>query len=729
MKNILCFLLTFINCYIYTPIRNDIIDVYTSKENAIQNEFIKVSNNKVAFYYQGNYLFSYESEDDNILDLFDYEEIDNNLHIVINDNGEILYYKFNELGKKVIEENIDDYNSINKIKIFYDNENINIVFNSIYSLKDYQKQLNICILKLDSKGKEISVKTYGGYLNEEIMDLFYKDNNLYLFLKRDNMSGKDFNNFGNYVLSIIRDEEIVENVFFSDESFQNIIFSLDEIRLSFNEGIYSFDYDLNQKLGLKFSLESTYSLVSFNKMRMEIEEDKAKIYDLFDNSLLYEYDFSEYLLNYYLKKFYILDNSIYLIFSDFDKETYLKIDAFDTRDFVKEITYIDGISQYNNQIDAWNGLLNTEINDKDFNPSVDGEYEIEYKFLNYSKKMNVKVLEYQNVSEGNIYPLLYELEFSGTAFLNGKMIDYGYKLNKSGRYCLELYNAKKEKREINFIVSSDQIYFSENFNKKADYVISKNSSLYLKYSTKENDLIVDKVIVDGEEWKFYEYKNNVLTLEIYESEMGFKYHNIEKIIFETKEGKKFVQIIDEIVTLLVLNENPKIDIIYENSKENISFDFNISNGSCIRYLNIYSDGILLKQQHLKDGMIYLDDKLNNAKEISFYLVYDLGDGNLYEYELFNLEYIENSFYDIGEINISFLETELEEFKLVINKNKYLSKVKFEEEILYERLEKDYSLVYIFLTLFVIIFVICSIRYMKENKNKKAANDNYSLKKI
>lgn len=729
MKVLLSAFLLLISSYIYTPVKNNIIDVFIEEVEYIKNDYIKINNNKVAFYYKEIYLFTYEF-DEEVYDTFDYKVIDNNIHIVINDQGNILYYKFDELGKKIVEKKIEDYKCYDRIKLIYDGQYISFIFSCGFSLKDYQKLLNICVLKIDEKGNEISLKTYGGYLNEEIIEAYYENGSLFVFLKRDNMSGGDFNNFGNYVLSLIIDEEITKNVYFKEEKFMNMLFYDKEIKVSFDNAIYSFDFDLNQKKGLKFKRESIYSLTSFNKMQMVIDENKLNIYDTFTDEILYEYEFGDLLKDYYLKDYYLLDHSIYLIFNDFLKDYYLKIDVFDTRQFVNELTYLDGISQYNAFIDGWNSIVYTSIDENGFNPSVDGEYEIIYNFLDYSKIMKVHVLEYQNVEEGGVYPLSYALEFSGTAFLDGKMIDYGHKVNTSKEYCLELYNSKKEKRTINFIVSSDQISFKENYERKSDYIIQKGQSLFLKYSINgEKDLLIDKVIIDDKEWKKYEFKNNILTIEINESEAGFKYHNIQKIVLKDSEENLIKQNIDEIVSILVLNPNPQVEMLYTIKKDCIDLRFNISNGETIRYLNIYSNGILLKKEHFKDGKIIIDLNEKNMDLISFCLAYELGNGEIYERDLFEIYLTEQGLYNLGEINISFLEDCIEEFEIKIFKNESINTIKAENQLIYERVEKDYTLLYVILILFIILSSLIVIKYIVKLKKKRKTNNIYALKKI
>lgn len=731
MKIILSILLTFCLSYIYNPSYIDSIDVHMEESTCIENKFIKVVNDKISFYFNGNYLFSTVIEDVDyncVFDFFDYLILDNEINIIFKEGSSIRYLKYNDLGQKIKDKVYSDYSSISKLKFVYDEKNINIVFSTNYSDDEEHLLSNICILKIDEKGNVISVKTYGGYLNEFLIDCYFYDNNLFIFIQRDKMSGGDFNNHGNFVLSIIKDEEIIENVFFKNETFQNIIFGIEKIRISFLDAIYDFDYKLNQILGTEIALESICLISSINKMYMKVFENELIIYDIEENKELYKADLSSYNQFCFLKYFIILEDSIYLCFTDSIKEKYIKIDIFDTRDFVYEVNYLDGISQYNNVIEGWTRNITTEINDESFNPAIDGEYEIVYSFLDYSKIMRVKVLEFQNVSEGGVYPLAYVLKFSGTAFLNGKLINYGYVINNVGEYQLEIYNSSKEKRLINFSVSKNQIYFDSLVRKKSDFVLEKKQNLYLHYFINNiEEYNVEKVIINGENYNKFTFKDNTLTITISESVSGFKYYYIDKIIFKDKDGNLYEEEINEIVSLLILNKEPSVNLNCEENKKQFVMNYTIEDSESVRYLKIYNGSEFIKKVDFKDGNINLKEG-SKFKDLSFSLVYELGDGVLYESELFTLLYEGDQIYNIANLNVSKLDNDVKELSISFEKNSNLNKILVEEKELYQKVEEDKGLFYLSIVVLMILLIIRVMYFLNQRKKKNTFEHNNSFKK-
>lgn len=731
MKKILSLVMAVLCSYIYNPIYDDLIDVNVSETVSIENDVVKVVNDKVSFYFNDNYLFSIKFEElyfESVFDYFDYLIVNGELNIVIKDNEGIRYLKYDDLGQKKIDKVYNEFINVSKVKFLYDDNYLNIIFSSNYSLESEQKLSNICVMKLDEKGNILQINTYGGELNEYLIDCYFKNKQIYVLITREKNSGGDFNNHGNFVLSIIKDEEVIGNVYFNDEIFQNIIFSECEIRIAFLGSIYAFDYDLNQVLGLKIPLESHFLITSINKMYMQIFEKELVIYDIENNKELFKYDFSDLYRSHYLRYYKILDDSLYLCFNDFIKDKYIKLDIFDTRDFVSELNYLDGISQYNNVIEGWMRKIPTTVDINSFNPAVDGEYDIVYSFLDYTKIMSVNVQEYQNVREGEIYPLAYALEFSGTAFLNGKLINYGYVISDVGNYKLEIYNANKEKRVINFSVNKNQIYFSSQTNKKSDFVLEKNQSLYLKYLIKGlNDYQIEELIINGYSYKNFNYKDNVLTITISESESGFKYYYIDKIIFKDKESNLYEKNIKEIVSVLFLNEEPSISLSYEEKKKEFILNYKLINGESIRCLKIYNGDDLLKRVDLKDGDISLKDYIK-LKNVSFALVYELGDGVLYETDLFELSYNDEKIYNIANLNISSLNENLKEFTISFNKDLKLEQINIEDKIIYQKVEEDNTLFYISIVSLSLIIINRFIYVFKHRKKKNVFKINNTFKK-
>lgn len=714
-----------LSSYLYMPAYSSSIDVYIDVVENIKKENLKISEEKISFYFNDNYLFTFDFKEGDLYGSYDYFILENEMHIIIKDENKILYYKYNDLGKKILYKDLGEYNNLNNIKLYYDGTYLNVIFDSNKFIKEYQQMSNICILQIDEKANVVNENVYGGKFNENLINCLFKDGQLYLFIKRDKNSSGDFSNHGNYVLAIIKDEEVIEQVFFNEENFQNIIFGEEEVRLSFLESFYSFDYNLNQLKGSKFGLESICSIASNNKVFLRMTDSKLYIQDIDNFEILYEYDMNDINKDYYFETFVVMDNSVYLIFKNDIKCLYLKVDVFDTRNFVNEIHYLDGISQYNEYIEAWEEKIKTQVDTGNFDSSVDGEYEIKYSFLEYSKTMKVIVDPYENVKEGGVYPLNYELYFTGTAFLNGRIINYGYIINETGDYKLELYNCNKEKREISFSVSKNQLFFASDVMKKSDYVIEKGQSLYLNYSIniKEDDKIKE-IIVNANKLEDYKLINNILSLEFKGEETGFHVYYIEKIVLDN--GEEYL--IDEIVSLNVLNEKASINLTYKETKDALVLEYNIVNKDSIRYIKLYNNSELIKKIDFIDSNInfYNGIKLD---EVFFSLVYDLGDGKEYETELFMLKYNKDELYEIANVDIILKDNESMCFSVEIFKDDLLQELVIQDEKIYVQEEKNNTSIYIVIVVFIVLILISLIYYFRKNKIIKRIKKKYSLKKI
>lgn len=726
---ILSLIIFFFSTYIYTPIVSDEIDLYANQVDKISNENISVNGDKISFYFNSNYLFSYESI--NIFNNFDYLINEDKIHIVLKEDNSIKYFVYNDLNKKIKEEEIEiSLCPDSNVKIHMSNSSPYILVSSYDSLKEYQEKTNILILRFDDKFNHIENYVFGGYLNECLIDSTLKDNMFYVFLEKEKNSGGDFNNHGNYCLAVIKDGDVVNVLTFDDQYFHNIIFSDEIIRICFDENIYSFDYALNQIEGFKFERESIYSIASFNKMLLTIDESEANIYDIYTKELLYNYKYSSELSEFFIESYYVLDNSIYLIFNNYIEYTYIKLDVFDSRLFVNEVNYLNGLSQYNLNIDSWENSLKCDCDYENINLGVNGTYELKYCFGEYYKIMKVNVLEYQNVFEGGVYPINYELKFSGTAFLNGKIIDYGYILKSPGEYVLEIFDNHKEKREINFIVSKDQLFFELDCFKKSDYVLIEDQSLFINYNI-DSKYTVNKVFIDNNEYDLWTLNNNILSIEFIEEDYGFYYHHIDYLILEsTNDNKEVLKInINEYISFMVLNKALDISLDFSLDKEYFNFNYFLDNEESLRKIKMYINGEFYKDIDFVDSKIKLPHD-ENVYEVSFNLVYELGDNKLYEHELFYVYFDDVVSSSFALLNISFKEDNLENFNIKINKNKNILKIECQDDLLFRREESnDNNIVYALIFTFIFISLITFIYYFKKIKLNKTRNDKYPLKKL
>ncbi|MBO7078389.1 MAG: hypothetical protein J6W64_01105, partial [Bacilli bacterium] len=355
-----------------------------------------------------------------------------------------------------------------------------------------------------------------------------------------------------------------------------------------------------------------------------------------------------------------------------------ELKIYDLRNFVEEVTYLDTVSDYNKEIYTWFSKIDLVSTSDNLNPEVNGEYEIDYNYGTFSKKAKVKVLEEENVKEGMIYPINYYLYFTGTAFLNNKMIHNNYCITEEGKYKLDLYSNNKELRTINFSVSNNQIEFQDDTYIKSDFSAKVNQNVSLLYSLDIADNLDDiEVIVDDNIYNNYTYKEGIVKLNFAFSESGFY-----KKVVNTINGIE----VNDIITFNVFEEDPIIEFNLNEERKKIKIDY-YNEDNNLRMFKLYLDNNLYKTYPISDTLIVLPHE-RDYNEVKITLAYDIKDQVLYEKELSTFLLSDTNKADLAKIIIKKQEGYLEEYEILLNDKKVINKIKCEDKVIYENVEED-----------------------------------------
>lgn len=599
-----------------------------------------------------------------------------------NDNGVVSLYRFDKNGNLVLKKTIDGKYSFFKLKL---NNDTIYCYGGIYDYsgevslykKDYLKQKDAFIALVDLNFDFISFCSFGGSLDEYFTDLEFCDEYLLLIGKKEELSGGDFGNGGislfcllDYNLSIINFLTFKEKVYksFYDKNF--IIIT--------ENCIYLFDDSLNLKNSQKLGLQSIFGAVTTNNMILIINDLELKIFDPSLLKEIYSYPFSNKISSVY-------DNGENLILKS---ENIYKLDIYDLREFIIHQIHgyrIDGVVY-----SLHKKLTLREIEYKEyFDPLVSGVYNVVYDFGSITVPGTYRVLEEENVSEGMIYPLGYRLIFTGTGYLNGKLINNNHALINPGNFKLELINLDSSTREINFSVDNMQINFTESANKVFDSVTLVGEKFIIEYQYDNlNDYdVID--IVSNKDVNF-EIKDNTLRLITSFDSIGLKYLYIDHILYE-KEGIVFKNHINKGYLVNVINDKFYLSKIFKNETK-----------PCF-YLDVSDDnnqlrGIMVKVMSLKEEYQYfypfknLDIVIHNLDRLSRYdvfidMVYSIDDKNYENINLCKIEISGKSEYNLASLEIISKGKSVSEARLYLNEKNY--KLYENNTFLYETKKKNY----------------------------------------
>ena len=688
---ILLFLSMLVSNFIYSPSYCNDFFISLEERDSIEEKYTTKAGDKISFYYMQNYLFT----------------IDDTSYSCIEDDKDlyIAYVIDDKLYLKIYEDNSKLKKNVVLTKYVYIDCNIKLVKdeNNIYLFSTIERngQLDILVYQIDDSLNIVSEKIYEGSQNETFLDVKYINETFYILLEHDNTSYGDFGLGGVCVLSKQeRDLSVVKNIYFKEEIKE---FKIDGelISLISKSIAYQYDLDLTQIIGFKINNEALFTSKSISEYYLNVYSDHVDIYNIyFDKEkdtnkehILKTYEFS--LDSLYLEEIIEADDKFYLVFSDGYLNHLYELKIYDLRNFVESITYLDGITQYNNEIYTWFKKLDLISVSDNYNTSINGEYEVEYSYDGFSKKMELRVLEEENVKEGMIYPINYHLFFTGTAFLNSKMIHNNYCITEEGKYKLDLYSNTKELRTINFTVSNNQLEFQDETYTECDFSAKVDQEISLVYNVKGSDEI--SLIIDNEEYDDYVYKDNTLKINFTFSESGF----YKKVINEINGCK-----LEDIITFNIFTEDPNIIFNLNEERKKLKIDY-YNEDSSLRIFKLYLDGSLYKTYPLSDTLIVLPHE-RDYNEVKITVAYDIGSDILYEKELSTFLLNDTSKVDLAKIIIQKKEAYLEEYEILINDKSFINKIKCEDKIIYENIKEDNQSLDLALIVLSIVDVIALI---------------------
>jgi hypothetical protein len=540
---------------------------------------------------------------------------------------------------------------------------------------------------------------FGGEKNESFEKISVTGEGIFAVGKKDPLSGGDFGNGGqgpdsNFVCELTRDLEVQDYLILLGSSpIRMFGFREDYLFLGTGQSLYKFAEDLRIVHKRDLGTEILYSQFSELNGILCLENGNGRLCGYYDFQDVFEFPCPQASPTTIFDKY----GEVLCLRNETGKVYW---DLLDRRSFWVGETYQNTFPEPR-IVKSLSGLaqLEKEISEPAFNPLVFGNYAFTFlgktaSGLPFSFQKTVSVLQEANVSEGMIYPLGYQLNFTGLGMLNGKGIVNNYPLSQSGHYVLILTGVGGISREINFQVESDQIPFSESPRKTWDREIECASPFYLDFTLTKEVTDVTGVVINGSVFEdlVYDRINKSVHLRLMAPETaGINDYFIEKIQY-LDGSDPFSLPINQIFTLNVLNSAPEVTL---GETDTLVFKTAINDPQgtirCFRVTAVSDTDEAVMQFGLSDHNLVLPGLAKGKDyEVTLSLIYDRGNQIYENLEILSMQVKGGEPLDLGEITITQKAQTLGEFILSLSQGrKNLRQVVSDNQLLYQSQPVDY----------------------------------------
>lgn len=555
----------------------------------------------------------------------------------------------------------------------------------------------LAVLKDDLSLK--SWRIYGGEKNESLEKLWVTESAVFAAGKKDPLSGGDFGNGGqtkdsNFVCEISLDLEVADYLILSGSSpLLTFGFREDYLFLGTGKCLYKFTEDLQIERKRVLAAEVRYAQFSELNGILCLENGGGRLCGYYDFSDVVTFPVPQIIPSATISKIgetIVVNNETGKIFWD----------LLDLRSFWVEKEYQTAFPEPK-IIKSLFGLatMEKEISAPVFDPLVFGDYAFTFfgqtAFgLPFSIQRTVSVLQEANVSEGMIYPMGYQLNFTGLATLNGKTVVNNYPVSQAGNYVLILTGIGGISREISFTVESEQILFSEPSRKTWDREIGCATHFYLDFTLTKEVENVSGVIINGSVFEdlVYDRANKSVRLRLLApEEAGIYDYFIEKIHY-TEGNDLFGVPIRQIFTVNVLNSAPKVTL---GETDNLVFRMAVNDPQgtirCFRVTAVSNVDEGVMQFGLSDhNLTFFGLTKGEDYEVTISLVYDQGNRVFENLEILSFQVKGGESLEMGEILILQKTKTLGEFQVSLSQGqKRLRQVVSNNQLLYVAKPVDY----------------------------------------
>lgn len=530
------------------------------------------------------------------------KEANNQIYVFGLKNNKLIVNIFTKYGI-FLEEKILVNNEVFNYKIKFINNNI-YIFGNINNYIDDNLNLeaknkglaksDIVIFQFDLDFNEVNHNLLGGKLNESITDVEVCDQVIYIIGKKDQETGGDLGYGGldsnSIFIAKLDDNLEFENYIVLDKKFnvENFFSYNSNLYLSTNTNLYSFSKKLIFLDNLKYPEIVKYSHLTEDSELIGLSQTKGYVYDINKMEVIdfFSYpdgfDFGE--INFFEE----LDNSVlceyddYLVLLDIVKMKDSHISDIYTKD--KEIIDVSTI--------FGKCTLIRKEEEYYFDPLVCGKYPFSYFMetrdgLEFSFTNTQLIPLETNVIENGVYPIGYNLRFTGKAYLNDEIVINNYPLNIVGNYKLVLLDNNNTEKVIKFSVSEYQRQICDFYQDYYQYEINKGEDLELNIVVEniEDDFVglyVNEKLYDISSVKKEE---NLIAIKVNDfKNLGYHCFYVEKLIYKRNE----VLYEDKIDKYFYVKVNPVLPIFELEIDEENSLIIGVEDAdNCLRLIRLY----------------------------------------------------------------------------------------------------------------------------------------------
>jgi hypothetical protein len=535
----------------------------------------------------------------------------------------------------------------------------------------------------------IDFKIFGGKFDESFIKALPNDEGFFVAGRKDPEGGGDFGNGGRFKNSLILaklDQDLSlssQIILASNSKILDFSFYKDFLYLANENSLYKLTQDLKIIQKKKFSEDFIAATGTFYNKYLFFGCEKIEIIDIIDFQ-------TESINSSYLNpdtKMKILPESIYLT----TKDELLKYDLACLENFITLDNYYPELKvpKKVNTIFGEAELIEEEYLQV-FDPLICGNYIKEFRFrtlhgLNFALRRTEKIEMRANVSNNNIYPFGYRLQFTGKAKLDGVYILNNHILSEEGAHSLILSDYEGEATEINFFVSKKQISFLENQEFNWDLEVGIGEDFFLELAIKGIDgKEIKAVIFDGEEKRnlIYNPSKNQLSIPLKAPDSScIREYFLEKLIY-SDNGTILSLPLYRVFRVNVLGEIPEVSL---NQLSSLEYEIDLDDkDQTLRYLEVilttekkeYREIFSLGTQNL-----IIPNLNSEAYQVKINLVYDPGNRQGEEIMIFYGKFQGDEEGKIGELDILKNGKSLERFKLTFDKS--FTELKSQEKVLYK----------------------------------------------
>lgn len=738
MKLLLLTCSLFLTLFNYTPKSPIKMDCLAEEVETIDYKFnsftVKEYQEINELYYKGEKVSTFSNsyinkyfEDDKYFYIFSKPSYKSNIKILV-------YSK--DKGKLFQERTINNI-FIGPMDVILDDDNFIIVssvedlkidrFINAFTEKEYLDKVNGVIFKYNIYDNITDCNIFGGRLDDLFYKIYKDETSYYVTGIKDQESGGDFGNGGNssdggnkgkgYLLVRLNKNFST----FTYKVFKEEIKSLeisDKIYCFTNKHMYTFDYGLNQELGLKFASDCIFGKNMFNYMVAVFTRSNLNIYDYKKNKLIDKYDFK---FDNSITDVIYLDNELYLLNNDIKYKTIFYDKKY--QDFTFIYDNINDSKIPNTIISLPMNLNLSDIKYEDsYNEGVFGLYDMDLYYDNVVINSKMKVLERTNITNGCIYPVGYKLLFSGTGYLNGEEVYNNYKITHPGDYQLKLIGKDKEVIK-DFKVMDMDINYSDDQLKAWDYEVYKDQDLFIDLNIDNiKDIEIKSVIVNNKEQDFkFDKANKKITVIFNESNEGLYTYNLEKIVY-VKDNTVYEEMINEEFSVKVIGDKINLEQFITNDKKHITISLNVlNNNDSLRFIKMKTKGDNEKVYYIpfKNGDININTSELGIEDVDFFLVYDNKRKYYEEVYLFSAN-INFKNKKLGKINLEMENEMVNKIDIILESDEKLMKISVDDEVIYEYTEHN-SYIPIIITASLVVLFFVFYKIYKVNKKKKIMN--------